>query len=103
MIRFAILVLFTKSLASALAQSEPPISGDYVCAYGCRLTDANPSVAIHGDAADCINELGGIFHGRVISKTSISCFNKIGVLGNDGVTLRWSDGVIWKRHLGPSP
>jgi hypothetical protein len=103
MIRFVFLVLFTKSLASALAQNEPPLSGDYVCAYGCRLTDANPSIAIDGDTADCINGLGGIFHGRVLSKTSISCFNKTGVLSNDGVTLRWSDGVIWKRHLGPAP
>jgi len=22
------------------------------------------------------------------------------VLAPDGVTLNWSDGVVWKRHLG---
>jgi hypothetical protein len=22
------------------------------------------------------------------------------VLASDGVTLNWSDGVVWKRHLG---
>jgi hypothetical protein len=101
MIRFAFLVLFAADLSSALAQNAPPMSGDYACSYGCRLTDANPSVAIDGEKADCMNELGGIFHGRALSATSISCFNKTGVLASDGITLNWSDGVIWKRYLGP--
>ena len=99
MFRFAFILAFS---ACALAARAQDLSGDYVCAYGCRLTDANPSVAIDGDKADCMNELGGIFHGRVLSKTSLACFNKTGVLAGDGVTLQWSDGVVWKRHLGPS-
>ena len=82
------------------SQSLSRLTGDYVCAYGCRLTDANPSVAIDGAAANCINEFGGLFRGRVLSETSISCFNKVGVLASDGITLNWSDGVIWRRHLG---
>ena len=100
MIRLVFFLLLTAHASSGNAQNEAPISGDYVCAYGCRLTDVNPSVAIDGGAADCMNELGGIFHGAVLSETSISCFNKVGVLMDDGVTLRWSDGVVWKRHLG---
>jgi hypothetical protein len=102
MIRFAFFLLLSAYAGPSLAQNAPPMSGDYVCSYGCRLTDANPSVAIEGDRADCMNELGGIFRGRVLSETSISCFNKTGVLARDGVTLQWSDGVVWKRHLGPS-
>jgi hypothetical protein len=47
-----------------------------------------------------MNEFGGLFRGRVLSATSVSCFNKVGVLASDGVTLNWSDGVVWKRHLG---
>jgi ABC-type oligopeptide transport system substrate-binding subunit len=86
--------------SAASAQTSPSLSGDYLCAYGCRLSDVNPSVAVDGVVATCVNEFGGLFRGRVLSETSISCFNKIGVLASDGITLNWSDGVIWKRHLG---
>jgi hypothetical protein len=99
MIRIATVLVLIANLPPASAQSSAPLSGDYVCAYGCRLTDANPSVAIDGAAAICINEFGGIYRGRVLSETSISCFNKTGVLAADGVTLQWSDGVVWKRRL----
>ncbi len=89
------------SLAGAAhAQTPSPLTGDYVCVYGCRLTDANPSVAIHDGRADCVNEFGGLFVGRPLGETSLACFNKTGALDADGETLRWSDGVIWKRHLG---
>jgi hypothetical protein len=88
------------SLSAAAAPTPASLSGDYVCTYGCRLTDANPSVAVDGGAAICMNEFGGLFRGRVLSETSISCFNKVGVLASDGITLNWSDGVVWKRHLG---
>jgi hypothetical protein len=87
-------------ITQAAAQTTASLSGDYVCAYGCRLSDANPSVTIDGAVARCTNEFGGLFVGRVLSATSIACFNKTGVLDGDGVTLRWSDGVTWKRHLG---
>ena len=32
-------------VAPAASQSLPRLTGDYVCAYGCRLTDANPRAA----------------------------------------------------------
>lgn len=85
----------------ALAQASGAMAGDYVCQYGCRLTDAAPSVAIDGETAICTNELGGIFRGRVLSDVSIACFNKVGALSRDGTTIHWSDGVIWKRHFPP--
>ena len=98
--RFAALLALLGGLSSATAQTPPSLAGDYVCAYGCRFTDANPSVAIDGAVASCMNEFGGLYRGRVLSATSIACFNKVGVLASDGVTLNWSDGVVWKRHLG---
>jgi hypothetical protein len=79
------------------AESAAAMSGDYVCAYGCRLTDAAPSVQINGDDAACMNEFGGLFRGRVLTANSISCFNKVGTLQSDGRTIRWDDGVIWRR------
>ena len=68
---------------TALAQSGSLLSGDYVCAYGCRLTDAPPSIAIDGDKATCTNEYGGLFHGRLLADDVLSCFNKTGRLSGD--------------------
>jgi hypothetical protein len=81
----------------ALAQDGASLSGDYRCAYGCRLTDANPSLEIRGDEAACMNEYGGLYRGRLFADGSLHCFNKIGRLQSDGRTIRWSDGVIWTR------
>ena len=100
MIAFVVILWLVADASPASAQGLTFPSGDYECVYGCRLTDASPSVAIEGAVANCMNELGGIYRGRVLSRTSIACFNKVGVLASDGVTLRWSDGVIWRRHLG---
>ena len=94
---FLIALLLVVHLRPAAAQGAGAMSGDYVCTYGCRLTDAAPSVQIDGDAAVCVNEFGGLFRGRALTENSISCFNKIGALLSDGKTLRWSDGVIWTR------
>jgi hypothetical protein len=86
----------------AFAQSASRLAGDYVCAYGCRQTDANPSIAVKGRAADCMNEYGGLFRGEGLGPDVVACFRKTGRLSPDGQTLTWSDGVIWRRH-GPAP
>jgi hypothetical protein len=88
--------------APALARGSSSLTGDYVCVYGCRLTDANPSIEIQGDAAACVNEFGGLYLGKLLSETTIACFRKTGTLDFDGVTLTWSDGVIWKRLKPPA-
>ena len=86
----------------AASQSLSRLTGDYVCAYGCRLTDANPSIGVKGSEVDCVNEYGGLFQGKRIGADGVACFHKTGRLSADGVTIIWSDGVIWKRH-GPAP
>ena len=73
-----------------------------MCDYGCRLTDAAPSVEVNGAAATCTNELGGIYYGKVLTANSIFCFTKVGTLLEDGKTIRWDDGVIWKRVTRPA-
>jgi hypothetical protein len=85
-------------LAAPQAQDGAALAGDYLCQYGCRVTDAPPSVAIDGDRADCMNEFGGMFHGRVLTGRSIACFNQTGALSPDCVTLTWSNGVIWRKR-----
>jgi hypothetical protein len=86
----------------AASQSLSRLTGDYVCVYGCRLTDANPSIAVKGGEAECVNEYGGLFHGKSLGADGVACFRKTGRLSADGLTITWSDGVIWKRH-GPAP
>ena len=86
----------------AASQSLSRLIGDYVCAYGCRLTDANPSIRVEGGEVDCVNEYGGLFRGKLLGADGVACFNKTGRLSADGVTITWSDGVIWKLH-GPAP
>ena len=92
------LVALVAILAAPAFAEDRSIAGTYVCALGCRVTDAYPSIAIDGDKAVCMNELGGVFDGRVVSRTSVSCFNKIGALSDDDQTIRWGDGgVVWRR------
>jgi hypothetical protein len=89
-------------VSPAASQSLSRLTGDYVCAYGCRLTDANPSIRVKDGEVDCVNEYGGLFQGKLIGPNGVACFHKTGRLSADGVTIIWSDGVIWKRH-GPAP
>jgi hypothetical protein len=84
------------------SQSFSRLTGDYVCAYGCRLTDANPSIVVNGGEAECVNEYGGLFQGKPIGADGVACFRKTGRLSADGLTITWSDGVIWKRRF-PAP
>ena len=91
-----VLVIAVSPVPSAAA-AEASIAGEYHCRSGCRLTDAAPHVEIVGSVAKCMNELGGTFSGKVLSATSIACFNKTGTLSKDGKTIEWSDGVIWAR------
>jgi hypothetical protein len=95
-------VLIAAALILLLGQAAAaaPLDGEYVCAYGCRASDANPTLAVHGYEVDCMNEFGGVFKGKRLSHTSVACFRQTGVLGRDGITLKWTNGVIWKRH-GP--
>jgi hypothetical protein len=48
-----------------------------------------------------MNELGGIFHGRLLNPRSIACFNQTGVLSADGATVTWTNGMIWKKRARP--
>jgi hypothetical protein len=98
----ALVVAAIAPASPALAQARPSIAGDFECTYGCRLTDAAPSIAISGSDATCMNEFGGVYHGRLLSGGSLSCFNKTGKLKSDGQTIQWDDGVIWKRRPEPA-
>ena len=85
-------------LAGPHAAFADVLSGDYVCRFGCRATDAAPRVEIEAGIARCWNELGGLYVGEFHPPGEVACFRKTGRIGRDGRTLRWSDGVIWIRH-----
>jgi hypothetical protein len=102
----AVLLPFALVVAGAYApaqsQSAASIAGVYLCKSGCRVTDAAPSVELDGDDAACTNELGGMYRGKLLSDGSLSCFNKIGKLSEDRQTIRWSNGMIWRRVETPA-
>jgi len=85
-------------LASAPAAFADALTGDYVCSFGCRATDAPPRIEIEAGLARCWNEIGGLFVGEFHPPDEIVCFRKTGRVDPDGRTIRWSDGVIWIRH-----
>jgi hypothetical protein len=93
--RAALLVWLAADLAAAAA--APP-AADYVCAYGCRATDANPRLEIRGDVARCWNELGGVYIGEFRPPDTLACFHKTGRILDGGARIEWSDGVVWRRH-----
>ncbi len=93
-------VSLVAATSSGAAQSS--IAGDYECAYGCRVTDAAPSVEIDEAAANWgMNELGGDLSRPGAREQCDLLLQQGGTLLNDGVTLQWADGVIWKRHRMP--
>ena len=92
------MVHFALFAAAARASAQgATASSQYECTYGCRLTDAAPTLTIEGDAAICTNELGGVFYGRLVNAKTIFCFNKLGVISPDGKTIRWDGGVVWTK------
>jgi len=93
--RVALLILL--GLDPALAQTALP-AADYVCAYGCRPTDANPRLEIEGAVARCWNELGGLYVGQFLAPDRLLCFRKTGRILDAGARIEWSDGVLWRRH-----
>jgi hypothetical protein len=96
--RASCLVLPLFILAGPVSAATPPLAADYVCAYGCRPTDANPRLEIDGRVARCWNELGGLFIGEFRPPDGIACFHKIGRIVDGGARIEWSDGVLWRRH-----
>ena len=82
---------------STVVEAATP-SADYVCAYGCRVTDANPRLEIEGGVARCWNELGGLYVGEFWPPDRLACFHKTGRLLEGGARIEWSDGVLWRRR-----
>jgi hypothetical protein len=84
--------------ADPTAAEMAPLAADYVCAYGCRATDANPRLEIEGDVARCWNELGGLYVGEFRPPDGVACFRKTGRIVDGGAWIEWSDGVLWRRR-----
>jgi hypothetical protein len=84
--------------AAPAALAAPPPAADYLCAYGCRATDAPPRLEIEGEVARCWNELGGLYIGQFQPPDTVACFRKTGRILEGGARIEWSDGVVWRRR-----
>jgi hypothetical protein len=60
------------------SQSLWRLTGDYVCAYGCRVTDANPSIVVKGGEVDCVNEYGELFQESPLAPTAWPASARLG-------------------------
>lgn len=100
------MLLATIACPLPLAAADAGLAGSYVCQSGCRVTDALPGIEIRGPGADCMNELGGVYNGRVLTARSVFCFNMVGTLSDNGETIQWSNGNVWRRWVAsrtPAP
>jgi hypothetical protein len=95
--KFFLAPLLFLAASPGFAESALP-AADYVCAFGCRQTDANPRLEIEGTVARCWNEIGGLYVGEFHSPDRISCFHKVGRVVDNGARIEWSDGVLWRRR-----
>jgi hypothetical protein len=77
------------------------LTGDFVCAYGCRPTDANPSVRVKNGEADCVNGYSGIFRGKPLGADGVACPRKTGRLSADGL-MRWRSPIVDRSYAAMS-
>ena len=99
-----IAIAMAAQLSPAKAQSGASMSGVYDCVYGCRVTEAAPSVQIEGNAAVCANELGGIYQGRLLSRNSLWPIIVVRMLLNSWATPPASlptVSIFWDEATGP--
>jgi len=95
MIRIATVLALIANLPPASAQSPASLSADYVCGYGLQPHRRQPQRGHRRRRRQLHQRVR-----RPLSRPGVERdVNKTGVLAADGVTLRWSDGVVWKRRL----
>ncbi|CAN2533286.1 hypothetical+protein [Methylocapsa aurea] len=86
---------------SASAES-PGFAGGWNCDSICTehdvlIFDVHASIRTKGDEAECRNKAGATSRGRIVSERTIRCFDSEGALSEDGETIRWTNGILWRR------
>ena len=95
MILRALVLLPLVAASPAAADCAASPAGDYVCAYGCRPTDANPRIEVDGGEARCWNELGGLFVGVAAAPRRGRLFPQ----DRNALLRRLDDPMERRRHL----
>jgi hypothetical protein len=88
----------------ALAQGghlrQPAIFGAWQCNRQCQATHVVATISAIRSNIQCKNERGDLSYGQLISSHAFNCFNTSATLSDDGETIVWSNGSIWRRdHL----
>lgn len=90
--------------ASSQATESRSIAGTYRCgpdANACRWLGATITVAQSGTRLEIKSEKGETGQGELTSNLSVTAgapWNMNGVISNDGRTIDWSNGTMWKRQ-----
>lgn len=89
----------TPAFAAHLQRSA--IFGAWQCSQFCQMNGALATISTGrtGIAGiECKNERGELSIGQLVSRTAVNCFNATATVSNDGETIVWSSGAVWRRN-----
>ncbi len=102
MIRCLLLAAFflcpTVLPASAGHVRSPAIFGAWQCNQLCQNSNRVATISADRSDVECKNERGDLWKGQLISNRAFNCFNTLATLSDDGETIVWSNGVVWRRN-----
>jgi hypothetical protein len=104
MIKILFPAILLACLASAPAVAahvqRSPIFGAWQCNQFCQASHRVATISAERSSIECRNETGMRSIGQLVSDRAFNCFNTAATLSDDGETIVWSNGTIWRRdHL----
>lgn len=88
---------------SQAASSNPTLAGTFQCGpdeKACQWSGKTFTVTQTGNHLDIKNDKGDQGTATLTSAISVSAgppWNMLGVISNDGKTISWSNGSLWKK------
>ncbi len=96
----ALLCCPTVAPVEAAHLRQPAIFGAWQCNRQCQTFNSVATISAARAEIQCKNERGDLSHGQLISSRAFNCFNTTATLSDDGETIVWSNGAVWRRdHL----
>lgn len=91
------LVVLTFPTAALSSDHQQSLVGLYRSDELCRAFDTQASIERNGDHVSGYNETGEKSLALTLSDRVIFCFGRVGHLSDDGETLHWDNGGVWRR------
>ena len=94
----ALLLYPTGGPAHAGQDRRVGISGAWQCNQLCQAANRVATISANQSDIECKNERGDLWRGTRVSSRAFNCFNTLATLSDDGETIVWSNGVVWRRN-----